>query len=344
MFRIFLFFVIITSVFSCSKSKPDSKNQSKGRKLVVPVQTIVVRPGILSHTVHATGTILANEEVELRSEVAGRIVKINFQEGQSVQKGQLLIKIEDDELKAQLKKVELQVELANTEENRSKVLLGQNGISRQDYDIVLNRLNTYKADAEFIQAQIRKTAIVAPFSGSIGLRYVSEGSYVSASTLLATLLQSDPVKIEFAIPEKFAASVKQGNTISFTTQQEKKYTARVYANDQKIDFDTRSIKVRARTSNPKKELIPGSFVKVDLQLEQIKDAITLPAEAVVPVLAGQVVYLYKSGKAHTAKILTGIRSDTEVQVLKGLNPGDTVITTGIMMLRDGSPVQLQSVK
>ena len=330
-------------LFSCSNSKKDQNTGNKGKKLQVPVKALIIQPSKLNYSVHATGTLLAYEEVELRSEISGRVTNILFEEGQAVKKGTLLIKMQDADLKAQLKKVQLQIELAASDESRNKILLEQKGISQQDYDVALNKLNSLKADADYIQAQINKTSITAPFSGSVGLRYISEGSFVSASTLLASVQQTDPLKIEFSVPERYASHIKNGLKVNFTTNEEKTYLATVYASDQKIDLNTRSLKVRARCSNPKNELVPGSFVKIDVNMNQINDALIVPAEAVIPVLAGQTVYTLNNGKAKVAKVITGIRTDSEVQILSGLNIGDTIITTGIMMLRDGASVKLQGV-
>lgn len=342
MLRFANYCLIAVFLLSCSQKKDqDKKQQEMGKKMVFPVQSIIVKPQILEYTIHSSGTIFSNEEIELKSEISGRIVSINFKEGQSVSKGALLVKIYDSDLRAQLKKAKLQEELAAVEESRNRVLLDQKGISQQEYDVVLNTLNSCKADEDILLTQIRKTEIIAPFSGTIGLRYVSEGSYVQPTTLLAVLQQTDPVKIEFSVPEKYTSYLKAGTKISFTTNLEKTYEAFIYATNQKVDINTRTLIARARCNNHNNELIPGSFVKVDIILDKINNAIVVPTEAVVPVLGGQITYLYKSGKAISTKVVTGIRTENTVQILNGVNEADTVITTGLMILRNGTNVKLQ---
>jgi membrane fusion protein, multidrug efflux system len=197
-------------------------------------------------------------------------------------------------------------------------------------------LNTLKADQELLQAQIIKTEVRAPFNGVIGLRTQSEGAFINSSTVLASLQQLDPIKIEFAVPEKYVSELKKGTEINFYFQNsDKPYIAKVYALESRIDYTTRSLKARALCQNPNNLLIPGSFVKVVILLQSIKEALLVPAQAVIPILDGQMVFICKKGLAKSVKVEIGIRGDNEVQVTKGLNANDTLILTGLMQLKDG---------
>jgi membrane fusion protein (multidrug efflux system) len=218
----------------------------------VAVNVVVVQPQPLNNIIQSNGTVLANEEVEVRSEISGIIKKIHFKEGQKVQKGQLLATLNDDELQAQAERLAFTVKLNEQVEYRQKQLLEREAISRQEYDIALADVNTVKADLQRVRAQIARYYIRAPFSGEIGLRYVSEGSYVSPTTQIASMQDIDQVKIDFTVPEKYSDLVQRGDSVSFTVgSADKKYGALVYAVESKIDLNTRSLRVRALADNRK---------------------------------------------------------------------------------------------
>lgn len=308
------------------------------------VEGIVLRSGKIDSKILSTGTLVANEEIEIRSEIAGRITAINFSEGTSVKRGSLLVKINDADLRADLKKLQLQEDLAERDVKRSKQLFDGKLISQEEYDAVSNKLMTIRADIDRVNSDIAKTEIFAPFSGMIGLRSVSNGSYISSSTLIARLQQIDPIKIDFAVPEKFANSIAKGTPITFTiTGSEEEHTATVYATEPKIDPATRTLKVRALTSNVGGKLLPGAFAKVEITLKSINDALAIPTTSIVPQIDGQKVFVYRSGKAFAIPVETGIRSDSSVQITSGLSLGDTVITTGLMQIRDKASVSMKKV-
>jgi membrane fusion protein (multidrug efflux system) len=309
------------------------------------VSAFIATPEKLANNVYASGSVLANEEVELKPEASGKILQIYFKEGSHAVKGELLIKINDADLQAQLKKLQLQVKLSADQEARQKKLLEINGISQSDYDIVLNQLNSLKADIEYTLAQIAKTELHAPFNGVIGLKNVSEGSYVSPAQTIAWFQQIDPVKIDFSIPEKYGAMVHIGDKIIFSASNSTDtMTGEVYAIQPRIDVTTRTLQVRALSPNMNGKIIPGSFVKVLLVLKEFKDAILVPTQAIVPVLKGKNIFVYRNGKAEAQPVETGIRTDTKIQLVDGIHPGDTIITTGIMQLRGGMPVNVNIAK
>ncbi len=268
-------------------------------------------------------------------------MSLNIKEGSRVGIGQMIAKIKDTDLKAQLKKLNFEVELAKQTEARQKKLLDINAISKEEYEITANKINTLAADKELIQANLDKTVLKAPFSGKIGMKNVSEGAYVTPATSLATLVQTNPVKIDFSVPEKYSTQIKVGSVLKFEVEgQPDAYSANVVAIDPKIDPNLRTLRIRASAKNNADRLVPGMFVKVTLDLAA-SQAIMIPTEAIVPVLKGKKVYVVKNGKATEVLIETGIRTDKDVQVTKGLNAGDSLIVTGIMSLKKDAPVKVK---
>lgn len=315
------------------------------RAAAVSVEALVIQPQLLRNQIYTTGTLMANEEVELRSEISGRVTDVNFEEGKKVKKGDLLLKINDSELKAQLKHKEIEEEQASDEEGRSRKLHEINAISQDDYDKVLHSLQMVQADKAAIESQITQTEIRAPFDGVIGLRHISEGGYVTPDLMLASIQELDPMKVEFSVPEKYVQQLKAGTEIVIKTgDSQEESRGKVYAVESKIDSDTRTIKARAKIPNPNATLIPGSFAKVEITLEELPNAIVIPSQAVVPQISGESVFICKNGKAAMIPVKTGIRTENSVQVIEGLAGDDTLIVSGLMQLADGKGVQISSLK
>jgi membrane fusion protein (multidrug efflux system) len=305
------------------------------------VNGIVVRPQPLDNVVRSSGTVLASESVDLVAESAGRIEKISFREGTHVRKNNVLVRINDDDLQAQLRKAELQIQLASDQENRQRQLYEKNAISKEQYDISLNQVNTLRADRDNLLSSIRKRVVLAPFDGIIGLRNVSEGGYVSPTTRIASVQKINPLKVDFAIPEKYAGQVNVGDPVQFTSDEPKlQFTGKVYAIEPKIDPSMGTLQLRALCENRAEKVLPGAFVHIELRLKQISDALLVPTEAVIPVLKGQTILVRRNGAVVSLPVKTGIRTASAVQIIDGLSPGDTVITTGLMQLRPGMPVEV----
>ncbi len=334
--------VILVAVLIALPKLGSSENQApvqSGNTSPLPVKAHVIKDEKLANNVNTSGTVLANEEVELKSEESGKITNIYFREGSNVQKGDLLVKINDAELQAQLEKAKYNLKLLEDREYRQRVLLEREAISQEDYDVSLNELNVVKAEIELVKAQIEKTEIRAPFNGVIGLKSVSEGSFVNTSTVIATLQNINPIKIDFSIPEKYAGAVKNGDPVNFKiVGTDERYTGKVYAIEPKIDPLTRTLKIRAVYSNPSRDILPGSFADVELVLKEIDDAIMIPTHSIVPELKGQKVFLFKNGQVVPQNVEIGIRTDQRVQVTSGLDKMDTLITSGILQIRPGMPV------
>lgn len=337
--------VILGLIIPKLKSLNNKKNSNSSfRNSAITVAVYVVKGEKLKDRILTTGTILANEEVEHKSEISGRIMEIHFEEGKRVKQGQLLVKINDAELQAQLLKAEYQKKLAGDKEERGRKQLEIEAISEEDYDITLNELNTVKAEIQLIKAQIEKTEIRAPFDGIIGLRHVSKGSYISPDTKIANLLDINPVKIDFSIPGRYMNLVQEGEEITFKIQgSDEEYTGEVYAIEPKIDRATRTLQLRAVSPNEDGKILPGAFAEVKLVLEEIDDALMIPTEALVPELKGQKVFLLKNGKTVSQNVAIGIRTESKIQILSGIAVRDTVITSGILQLRPGSEVSISEI-
>lgn len=336
--------ILVIPKLELLQGKPEGPAANPAQAAAMSVEAAVIRPQVLDDKVIASGTVLANEEVELRSEISGKITRILFREGKRVRKGDLLLKINDSELQAQLRKSDYQIKLAEEKERRQRKQLELEAISQEAYDTALNELNVLKSEAELIRARIEKTEIRAPFDGYIGLKFVSEGSYISPSSEIATLINRNPVKIDFSVPEKYADEVHIGDKIVFTAQSsDSEYEGKIYAIEPRIDPATRSLRMRGIYENRSGEILPGSFVEVRLVLHSIQNALLIPTEALIPDLSGQKVFLLENGKAALHSVRIGIRTNSSIQITDGIQPGDTLITTGIQQLRPGMPVQISNL-
>jgi membrane fusion protein (multidrug efflux system) len=309
------------------------------------VDATVLQPGTIAERLRTTGTLRADEAVALTPEAAGKITDIRFEEGARVQKGQLLVQINDAELQAERRRIEHELALAADRAERQKRLLEEGGVSQEEYDATVNEVEVLKAERQLVEARIEKTKVHAPFTGVVGLRSVSEGAYVTPETQITTLNRLDPLKIDFSVPEKYASRVRAGQSISFQVRGvDRALTGQVYATEVAVADETRTLQLRARTDNPDRVLRPGMFADVEVTLGTIDDAITVPAFAVTPTLDGQRVFVVENGTAQPRNITLGIRTDSTVQVTDGLALGDTVITSGIQELRAGLPVRVEMIE
>lgn len=305
----------------------------------VKVKTIIVAPQASERTIETTGNILANEEVVLYPETQGRVVKINFTEGAQINKGDLLIKINDSDLQAQLRKATATKKLKEDTEKRNKALLEKGAISNEVYDIAATELSSINADIDLLKEQIRKTEIRAPFSGVIGLRSISEGSFVTPTTRIAALQNINQIKVEFAVPEKYASVLKNGNTVLFKVDgNNTQHQAKIYGIEPKVDEVTRNVIMRAICANPGQQILPGAFAKVSVISSTNANAFMIPTQAVVPILKGQKIFLAQGDSVIERNIKTGIRKDNVIEVTDGLKAGEEVVVEGVMYLRQGAKI------
>ncbi|AKP50693.1 efflux RND transporter periplasmic adaptor subunit [Cyclobacterium amurskyense] len=336
----FIFFYPRMSLFTNSDST-QAESTAQSAKSNLPVEVIELKEENLETSLNITGTLIPNEIVNLRPEVAGLVEKITFQEGQFVRKGTPLLYLNDDELKAQYDRLEYTKKLYESQESRQKQLLTKEAISQEEYDIVLNQYNTNLADLRLIEAQLNKTVIKAPFDGELGFRQISEGSVIGTSDLIATIVNVDPIKIEFSIPERYSDEIKLGSVIYFRSNvNNDEAEGKVYAIEPNIDAATRTLKIRAKSANKQKKFLPGMFVRVRLVLDEVSDAILVPSESVIPELEGYKVFISRNGVVESRKVVIGQRTDTRVQLVEGVKPGELVLTTGVLQARDGMSVDV----
>ena len=306
------------------------------------VEGIVLHPQKFAENLSLSGSLEANEQIEIRSEISGIVENINFKEGSKVSKGQVLFRVNDSELRAQYNKTSTAEKLAAENARRAKLLLEKEAISQEEYDLAEANYKSAQAESQYISAQLAKATVRAPFSGTIGLRYISEGTYVTPSTPIAKLVNTDQLKLTFAIPEKYSGQVQKDAELTFTTAgSPKEYTAQVYAIEPGVDVTTRTLKMRAITENSSGELVPGTFANVFLPLATVDDAIMVPTEALIPIQNGKKIYIARNGVAKEVRVETGSRTADDVRVLSGLSAGDTILTSGIMILKEGAPVNVK---
>ncbi len=326
------------------KIEPASGKNGKKQNKPVPVNVMIVKDTAFSNAIDITGTIDANEQVDLRSETAGNITGIYFKEGTHVNKGQLLVKVYNQDQYASLKSVQVQIKLAEIVEYRNRILLQKEAVSKEEYDTSLSSLDVLKSQADLIRAQIAKTEVRAPFSGIIGLRNISPGGYLSPNSSIATLVNMDPAKITFSVPERYLSLIKTGSKIHFNIESSRdNFTGTVYAIEPNLDLTSRSITIRARSPNPKSLLRAGSFAKINLALEQVPKTIMVPTECVIPDIKTSKVFVVSKGVAASRDVKTDVRTATKIQIIDGLKPGDSLIVSGIIQLRPSVPLKIVKI-
>jgi membrane fusion protein (multidrug efflux system) len=317
------------------------------RRPALNINAEVVKQQVLIDKIISTGSTIPDEEVDLSFESSGKLIAIYFKEGTQVKENDLLAKINDRPLQAQLKKLEAELPLAKDRVYRQRTLLEKDAVSQEAFEQVTTDYEKLMADIELVKANIAQTELRAPFDGVIGLRSVSEGAYATPSTLIAKLTKISPLKIEFSIPERYASDVSEGTFITFSLETSdgvlREFRARVYAVESKVDMVTRSLKVRATYPNENGAIQPGRYLSVEISKQEIKNALAIPSEAIIPEMGKSIVYLYKDGKAQPTEIVPGLRTESHVQVQHGLSVGDTLITTGVMQLRTDMAVTIDNL-
>lgn len=314
---------------------------SNAAELTVSTYTVVASP--LSESITATGSLLAGEGVTLQAEAAGRVTAIYFKEGAQVRKGDLLVKLNDLELRAMRDRASHRRELAAIRERRIQQLISKGVARQEEFDVASNERKVQDAEVALIVAQIEKTEIRAPFDGIVGLRYVSEGAFLTTATRVAMLQRVADLKIEFSLPEQYAARVRKGMPLTFRVSGDGEvHRGRVYAVDPQIDIRTRTVSVRATCTNPSGRLLPGNFATIELQLSTLADALLVPATAILMGAGEKSVFVLVAGKARRRAITTGMRLEDRVQILSGLQPGEVIVTSGLQQIREGLPIRTRS--
>lgn len=333
--------IVIPRIGGSASKGEEEKPQGNVARGKLPVTGIVAKSSVIANGINVVGTLYANEEVDLVAEIVGKVVKIYFQEGSFVRKGQLLLKVDDADLQAQLTRSEFQKKLLSEKLERQRILLKRESISREAFDQLQTDYNMLEADIELLKVKISRTEIRAPFDGVMGFRYVSEGSYVQPSSKIAHIVDNSILKFEAFIPERYADNDLKGSDIVFRVpgKENKQYTAKVYAVDPLVN-EMKMFALRARFDNSKRELVAGRFASGSLVLGGRKSFIAIPSEAVVPEMDGKRMWVVKNGKATSVPVETESRDEKNVEVISGITVGDTVLTGGLMQLREGMAVSV----
>ena len=318
---------------------PQQTNKKQSKAL--NVRAVIVQEQLLTDGLAMSGSLVPDEEVSLSFETSGKITDIFFKEGSMVEKGQLLAKINDAPLQAELRRKEAQLRLMQDRVFRAKALLEKEAVSKEAFQEAEANLSALRAEIDGVKAEIAQTELRAPFSGIIGLRQVSVGAFATTQTAVAMLTKRSPLKVEFSVPERYAGTLPDGAHLEFTVEGDlTPRSAKVYASDSRVDENTRTFTVRALYDNKDGKLVPGRYVSVNLTTREYENALAVPSEAIVSEMGIDKVYLCKGGKAEPVEITKGLRTDALVQVLRGLCVGDTVITSGTMQLRAGQQVSV----
>ena len=317
-----------------------AQTPSKGGPPAKPLSAEVyqVKSAPFAQSLTTVGTLRANEAVTLVSELSRRLVKVHIQEGSSVAKGDLLFKLDDSDLTAELAEIEARLQLATINKARVDTLLPRKAISQQEFDSTTTELNLLIAQKATQAVKVEKTEIRAPFAGRVGVRQVSEGAFVTSTTPLITLQDVSSIKVDFPLPERYASEVKVGQKFTFTVAGNGRvFEGKVTVLEPAIDSATRSLLVRGLCSSPQ-GLLPGGFAEVSLTLDELANGFMVPSQAIVPSPTGQGIYLIENGKAKLQAVEIGIRTADQVQILRGVKDGDVVVTTNLLRVRPGLPV------
>ncbi len=308
----------------------------------VAVEATAVKTVSLPQTLSAVGSLRSDEAVMLRPEVAGRIQTIGFREGERVRRGQVLFKLDDALPRAEVEQARANVSLAQSKAQRAVELQAQGFISQQARDEAENTLKVASAALSLAEARLARMTIRAPFDGLIALRNVSVGDFVREGQDLVNLEAIDTLKVDFRLPEAAIAQLRVGQSLQLALDAlpDVQAEGKVYAISPLIDAAGRSVLVRAEVGNRADRMRPGMFARVRLLLNDAADTLVVPETALVPQGADQFVFRIREGRVSLVRIEIGQRSAGQVEVLRGLEAGDQIVTAGQLKLREGAAVKV----
>lgn len=332
--------LVLLLLSSCENDKNTAPEQKKKGPPTLVAEVVIPQRSDLRQQSTATGSFIAEDQVEISSETSGYLKHLYFREGAYKRKGALLAKINDAELQARKQKLAVELEYARRELARAEKLGDLQAIRTEEVDRLRNVAKVIAADISVMDAQIAKTNVYAPFSGRVGIKMLSEGAYVSPGTGMAELLRLDPIKLEFFVPEKLAGSVTAGDEISFTVPASKDtFRAKIYLVSPTLDENNRSLRMRCRLANKKDLFLPGGYAEVQYDLQSEGGSLLIPAEAIIPVLEGQKVLIAENGVVVSRPVEVGMRTPSSVQIIGGITERDSVLVTGILGATDGMKVK-----
>ncbi|MBL7717817.1 MAG: efflux RND transporter periplasmic adaptor subunit [Flavipsychrobacter sp.] len=329
-------------VSGCSRKKEEPKGG--GRPKMLTAQAYIVQPQNFSEEYLASGTLLPNEELSILPEISGRVTGIFFTEGARVRKGQKLLQLYSADITAQIQKLKTQRELQVKIRDRQSELVNIGGISRQDYETTQTQIESIDADIAFQEAQLRKTSIIAPFDGVVGIRNISMGAVISPSTIVTKLQQVHTLRMEFMLPDRYKNKIAKGKQVLFTINGSlDTLTGAISTIEPGADVTTRNFKVQAVVPNTKNELVPGSFAHVVIPFNDNSEALLIPSQSVIPTTKEKKAAVVKNGKAQLVTVVLGTRTSDKVEVISGLSAGDTILTTGMMQVKPGMDVKVSKI-
>jgi membrane fusion protein (multidrug efflux system) len=341
--RFYLLLLGIVLQIHCTSKQPENQNGSN-KKSAAPVTGYIVGSKNLNQQMEVPGSIEAYEEVELHPDVSGRVTHIYFREGAYVSAGTPLLRIYDADLQAQHRKLEIQLKTAKKTVERNAMLLKVEGLSQQDYDLSVLAVNTIRADMNIIETSIRRNVLYAPFSGKLGITTITNGAYLTPQSIVTTLKRTNPLKLSFALPEQYSNLLKEGDLVHFTVEgTETIFGAIVTAKENFIDAATRTLRVIATIDHPNENLTIGKFADVRISFGKTNLALMVPTQCIIPQARFKKVVTVQKGIAKLVTVTTGIRDSSFVEITSGLQTGDTILATGLLTTKEGSPVKINSI-
>jgi membrane fusion protein (multidrug efflux system) len=319
------------------------KQQAVQGGFAVQVVAVEAKQQPVTESLSLVGSVAANEMVEIKSETEGIIQEVLFEEGQHVEKGQLLLRLDETKLAAALAESESNFKLSQANFERAKQLLSDKLISQQEFDQASATFNLNQATLELKRRQLKDARIYAPFEGIVGARNVSPGQVITKETVLTRLVDLDPVKVEVNVPERFLQQLKVGQPLEFSVAAfpGEKFKGEVYFISPQINENLRTALVKARIPNPDAKLRGGMFASMDLTLQVRDSAIVIPEPAIMSNGDNFSVFVVdKDGNAQIRPIQVGLRLAGKAEILKGLHAGEKVVVEGVQKLRPGAPVKL----
>lgn len=314
------------------------------RAVPVEAKKVEVRPVV--DEVNAVGSLRANKSIIVRPEIAGIIASIDVKETERVEKGALLFSLDDIIYQAELEKAEAALRLSKSNYDRAVELFDRGAGTAQTRDETLSKVQSDRAAVNLAKARLSKTKLYAPFAGIVGLKQVDVGAYVNVGQDLISLDDIDPLELDFSLPERYLRFIRDGQAVSLSVDAlpGESFEGKISAIGTRVDPGGRSLTIRALIPNPDGKLKPGLFARVSVVAGTRQKAIVIPEQAIIPRGRDFFVYKVAEGKAALTKVEIGLRRYGSVEIVAGLNPGDTVVVAGQQKLNDGTPVRVLAPK
>lgn len=326
--------LVLLAVLLAACNKAKSASPGGGGPPPMPVEIVIAHADTVVDAIQASGQIEAVQSIELRPEVQGRIKDIYVREGQSVGAGTALFKVDDAELQAQVAQADAERQLARQAFERTKQLMTQNASSTADLEQAEAKSRSADANYELLKTRLDRTVVRAPFGGVVGRRLISLGTYVNSQTPLISLQSVNPQHAVFNVPERYAERLRLGQLVSFQVASlpGRNFSGEVVFVNPVVELPSRTITIKARVPNPERQLQAGMFIEARLATEIRPQAVIVPEDAILPLQGQTFIWAVKEGKADRRTVSLGVRTAGWVEIVSGINAGDSVVVGGTMML------------